>query len=196
VADGGGYESRPGAGFDALRGREQVRIDVEAQPGANVRMAGEDVRSGELVLPRGTVVQPAQVGVLASLGLDRVTVHRRPVVAILSTGDELLRPGQPLAPGKIYDSNAFSLAAQVQTFGGVPRILDVALDTVEALTARIREGLAGADLLVTSAGVSRGDFDVVKTVLANEGEVGFWTVRMKPGKPLAFGRFEGPRGPV
>ena len=196
VADGGGYESRPGAGFDALRGREQVRIDVEAQPGANIRVAGEDVRSGELVLPRGTVVQPAQVGVLASLGLDRVTVHRRPVVAILSTGDELLRPGQRLAPGKIYDSNAFSLAAQVQAFGGVPRILDVALDTVEALTARIREGLAGADLLVTSAGVSRGDFDVVKTVLANEGEVGFWTVRMKPGKPLAFGRFEGPRGPV
>lgn len=171
-----------------------VRIDVEAKPGANVRAAGEDVREGEVVLRAGTVLQAAQVGVLASLGLDSVVVHRRPVVAILSTGDELLRPGQPLEPGKIYDSNAFALAAQVEAYGGVPRVLDVALDTVEALTARIREGLADADLLVTSAGVSRGDFDVVKTVLAAEGEVGFWTVRMKPGKPLAFGTFHAPGG--
>src|SRR5690606_18305033 len=169
--------------------RETVRIDVEAKPGANIRQAGEDVRRGELALPRGTVLQPAQVGVLASLGLASVRVHRRPVVAILSTGDELVRPGQPLQPGKIYDANAFSLAAQVQAFGGVPRVLDVAVDTVEALTARIHEGLEEADLLVTSAGVSRGDFDVVKTVLAAEGQVGFWTVRMKPGKPLAFGTF-------
>ncbi len=176
--------------------RERVRIDVEAKPGANIRVAGEDVKAGELVLSRGTVLQPAQVGVLASLGRATARVYRRPVVAVLSTGDELLRPGQPLAPGKIYDANAFSLAAQVQAFGGVPRVLDVALDTVEALTARIREGLEGADMLVTSAGVSRGDFDVVKTVLANEGEIGFWTVRMKPGKPLAFGVFRGPRGPV
>jgi len=178
------------------RPRDSVRVDVEAKPGANVRAAGEDVHRGEFVLARGTVLQPAQVGVLASLGRASARLVRRPVVAILSTGDELLRPGEPLLPGKIYDSNAFSLAAQVRSFGGIPRVLDVALDTVEALTARIREGLDGADLLVTSAGVSRGDFDVVKTVLANEGEVGFWTVRMKPGKPLAFGVFRGPRNPV
>lgn len=171
--------------------RTAVRIDVEAKPGANIRVAGEDVREGETVLPEGTVIGPAQVGVLASLGRDRVLAYRRPVVAVLSTGDELLRPGEPLAPGKIYDSNAFSLAAQVRSFGGVPIVLDVARDTVEALTARIKEGLAEADMLVTSAGVSRGDFDVVKTVLANEGQVGFWTVRMKPGKPLAFGTFRG-----
>lgn len=178
------------------RPRAHVRIDVEAKLGANVREAGEDVSDGELVLAVGSVLQPAQVGVLASLGRATARVHRRPVVAILSTGDELLRPGQPLAPGKIYDSNAFSLAAQVQSFGGIPRVLDVALDTVEALTARIHEGLSGADMLITSAGVSRGDFDVVKTVLASEGEIGFWTVRMKPGKPLAFGVFRGPQGPV
>ncbi len=174
--------------------RDLVRIDVQASVGANVRAAGEDVRAGEVVLRAGTVIGPAQIGVLASIGVDRVMAHRRPIVAVLSTGDELLRPGQPLVPGKIYDANAFSLAAQVRAFGGVPRILDVALDTVEALTARIHEGLADADLLVTSAGVSRGDFDVVKTVLAAEGEVGFWTVRMKPGKPLAFGRFNAPNG--
>ena len=172
--------------------RDLVRIDVAAAVGANVRAAGEDVRAGEVVLARGTVIGPAQIGVIASVGVDRVLAHRRPVVAVLSTGNELLRPGEPLVPGKIYDANAFSLAAQVRAFGGVPRILDVALDTVEALTARIHEGLADADLLVTSAGVSRGDFDVVKTVLAAEGRVGFWTVNMKPGKPLAFGTFDAP----
>ena len=176
------------------RSRTEVRVDVEAKPGANIRVAGEDVREGETVLPAGNVIGPAQVGVLASLGRDRVLAYRRPVVAVLSTGDELLRPGEPLTPGKIYDSNAFSLAAQVQSFGGIAKVLDVARDTVEALTARIHEGLADADMLVTSAGVSRGDFDVVKTVLANEGEVGFWTVKMKPGKPLAFGTFRGDGG--
>ena len=169
--------------------RQQVRVDVAAQPGANIRRAGEDVRAGEVVVSAGTVLGPAQIGMLASLGLDRVMAHRRPRVAILSTGDELLRPGEPLEPGKIYDSNAFSLSSMVTAFGGVPHVLDVARDTVEALTARIHEALDDADLLVTSAGVSRGDFDVVKDVLAREGQVGFWTVRMKPGKPLAFGTF-------
>lgn len=174
--------------------RTSVRIDVEARPGANVRVAGEDMRKGEHVLTKGAIIGPAQIGVIASLGHDHLRAYRRPIVAIISTGDELLRPGEPLAPGKIYDSNAFSLAAQVSSFGGSPKILDVARDSVEALTARIREGLANVDMLVTSAGVSRGDFDVVKTVLANEGKVGFWTVKMKPGKPLAFGTFRNPDG--
>jgi molybdopterin molybdotransferase len=169
--------------------RTEVRIDVAAQAGANIRPAGEDVRAGELVLPRGTVLTPAHLGVLAALGRATAEVIRRPRVAILSTGDELLRPGEPLVPGKIYDANAFSLAAQVRAWGGEPVILDIARDTTEALTARLHEGLRDADLLVTSAGVSRGDFDVVKDVLQQEGEIGFWTVRMKPGKPLAFGTF-------
>jgi len=176
--------------------RDLVRIDVAARPGANIRRAGEDVRAGEVVLLAGTVLGPAQIGILASLGLDRAPVHRRPRVAVLSTGDELLRPGEPLQPGKIYDSNAFGLAAAVRDCGGVPQVLDVARDSVEALTERIHEALETADLLITSAGVSRGDFDVVKEVLAREGEVGFWTVRMRPGKPLAFGAFRahGPDG--
>src|SRR5690606_6082011 len=140
------------------------------------RRAGEDVRAGERVLPAGAVIGPAQVGVLASLGRDAVRCHRRPVGAVLSTGDELLRPGEPPRPGSLYAATAFSLAGQVRAFGGDPLSLGVARDTVAALTSRIREGLARADLLVTSAGVSRGDFDVVKTVLAQEGEVGFWTV--------------------
>ena len=176
--------------------REQVRIDVAAAPAANVRPAGEDVRAGEVVLRAGTILGPPQIGVLASLGLDAVPVVRRPRVAVLSTGDELLRHGEPLRPGKIYDANAFSLAAMVREIDGEPHVLEIAGDSVEELTARVREGLRDADLLVTSAGVSRGDFDVVKDVLAREGEVGFWTVRMRPGKPLAFGTFTVSDGPA
>jgi molybdopterin molybdotransferase len=134
------------------------------------------------------VLGPAQIGVLASLGRASVKVHRRPVIAILSTGDEVVEPGTPLRPGQIYDINAYSIAAMVRANGGIPRRMGVARDTVEELTAKLRSGL-DADMLVTSAGVSRGDYDVVKDVLAKEGEVNFWTVRMRPGKPLAFGAF-------
>jgi molybdopterin molybdotransferase len=165
-----------------------VQVLKAAKPGANIRRAGEDVRSGAAVLSQGTVLHAAQIGVLASLGRATVRVIRRPVVAILSTGDELLEPGQPIAPGKIYDSNAYSVSAMVRESGGIPKRLGIASDTVEALTAKIRRGL-DADLLITSAGVSRGDYDVVKDVLAKEGDIDFWTVRMKPGKPLAFGAF-------
>jgi molybdopterin molybdotransferase len=172
-----------------------VAVLKAALPGANIRRAGEDVRKGEVVIPKDTALHAAQIGVLASLGKANVTVYRRPVVAILSTGDELLQPGQPIVPGKIYDSNAYSVASMVREAGGIPKRLGIASDTVEALTAKLREGL-DADMLITSAGVSRGDFDVVKDVLAKEGEVDFWTVRMKPGKPLAFGAFPTENGHV
>jgi molybdopterin molybdotransferase len=167
---------------------DSVLILKAARPGANVRRAAEDVRRGGLVLSRGTVLRPAQIGVLASLGRAAVRVIRRPVVAVLSTGDELVEVGQPLRPGAIYDSNSYSVASMVLQNGGIPRILGIARDTVDELTAKIRQGL-DTDMLITSAGVSRGDYDVVKDVLAREGEVDFWTVRMKPGKPLAFGAF-------
>jgi len=178
-----------GHSFGAFaKSRDVVGILKAAQPGANIRRAAEDVRRGQPIIPKGTVLHPAQVGVLASLGMATVRVHRRPVVAILSTGDEVVAPGQPLRPGQIYDSNAWSISAMVLENGGIPRRLGIAKDTVDALTAKLREGL-DADMLVTSAGVSRGDYDVVKDVLAKEGEVDFWTVRMRPGKPLAFGSF-------
>ncbi len=173
----------------AGRSSDNVRIFKAAEPGANIRPAGQDVRSGDVVLRRGVVLRPQEIGVIASLGRDRVRVIRRPVVAVLSTGDELLEPGQPREGARIYDANAYSIAALVQRFGGVPRLLGIARDTIDDLTARIHEGI-GADMLVTSAGVSRGDYDIVKEVLAREGEVAFWTVAMKPGKPLAFGAFE------
>ncbi len=170
------------------KSRDVVGVLKAAEPRANVRDAAEDVRRGQRIMRAGTVLHAAQCGVLASLGRATVRVHRRPVVAVLSTGDEVREPGQPLQPGQIYDSNAYSISAMVLEAGGLPKRLGIAKDTVEALTAKLREGL-DADMLVTSAGVSRGDYDVVKDVLAKEGEVDFWTVRMRPGKPLAFGAF-------
>ncbi len=185
---------------EPLRGPNQaprkgatVHVMKAAKVHANIRFRAEDVRQGDVVVPAGRVLRPSEVGVLASLGLGEVAVYRRPVVAVLSTGDEITEPGQPLLPGRIYDANAYSVAAMVRKFGGVPRLLGISKDTVEDMTRKIHEGL-DADMLVTSAGVSRGDFDVVKDVLAREGAIDFWTVRMKPGKPLAFGAFTAPGG--
>jgi len=185
----------PGRAFGSFaKGRESVGIFKAARPGANVRRAGEDVARGSVVMRAGIELKAAQIGVLASLGAPTVSVVRRPVVAIVSTGDELLELGEPPQPGKIYDSNGYSVEALVREAGGLPRRLGIARDTVEDLTAKIREALRDADLVITSAGVSRGDYDVVKDVLEREGEVGFWTVRMRPGKPLAFGHFTAPDG--
>ena len=129
---------------------------------------------------------------LATVGRKQVQVTRRPRVAILATGDEVVEVDAPLGPGKIRNSNSYSNAAQVLATGGVPVLLGIAHDQVEDLTAKIRQGLAQkVDLFLTSGGVSVGDFDVVKQVLAAEGEMTFWRVRMKPGKPLAFGRIGG-----
>jgi len=172
----------------ARRLDEAVRILREARPGDNIRRAGEDIHEGQRVLAKGVILRPAEIGMLASVGRTTVKVIRRPVVAVLSTGDELVEVGQTLPPGRIYDSNSYSVAALIQRYGGIPRVLGIAPDTVEALVAKIRQGL-DADMLLTSAGVSRGDYDMVKDVLVREGEIDFWTVAMKPGKPLAFGLF-------
>jgi molybdopterin molybdotransferase len=196
-ASTGSAQARPAHRFGAFtKAPEQVSVLKAARPGANIRRAGEDVRRDSLVIREGMTLGPAQIGVLASLGQASVRVYRRPVVAVLSTGDEVVEPGRPLGPGKIYDSNAYSVSAMITEAGGIPRRLGIASDTVEALTAKLREGLdpfgsaqGRADMLITSAGVSRGDYDVVKDVLAKEGEIDFWTVRMRPGKPLAFGAF-------
>jgi len=166
---------------------EWVEIFVAAPVGQYVRPAGEDVRQGELVLPKGTLVRPQEVGMLATLGRKEVPVTRRPRVAILATGDELVEIDAPLAPGKIRDANSYSNAAQVVQCGGEPILLGIARDRVDELTDRIRAGLTGVDLFLTSGGVSVGDFDLVKQVLASEGRIHFWRVCMKPGKPLAFG---------
>jgi molybdopterin molybdotransferase len=168
---------------------EWVDVFTTVPIGEYVRPAGEDVRRGELVLRRGTLIRPQEVGMLATLGRKEVLAIRRPRVAILATGDEVVEVDAPLAPGKIRNANSYSNAAQVIQYGGIPVMLGIARDQVQELTERIRAGLAqGVDLFLTSGGVSVGDFDVVKDVLAAEGEIHFWRVRIKPGKPLAFGR--------
>ena len=159
----------------------------------NIRPAGQDVEKGRLVIEEGTVLRPAEIGVLASLGYSKVRVIRRPVVAILGTGNELVDPGGEYTEGKIYDSNSYSVAAGVLRYGGVPRMLGIARDCLESMKAKLREGL-DSDILITSAGVSKGDYDMVKDVLAQHGKIDFWSVRMRPAKPLAFGVLTAPDG--
>ncbi len=166
----------------------QIAICHAVDTWENVRAAGEDVREGERVFEAGTRLRPPHIGVLASLGYGRVPVVRRPRVAILATGDELLPADAPLEPGKIRNSNEYTLAALVEQAGGVAVPLGIARDTAQSLSQKLREGLeAGVELFLTSAGVSVGDYDVVKDVLATEGKIAFWQVAIKPGKPLAFG---------
>ena len=173
---------------------DEVAIFSEMPVGANVRPAGEDIKPGELVLEAGTVVRAAEVGVLASLGLAQVKVIRRPIVSVLATGDELETAGSALSGGKIYDSNSFSVAASVVACGGVPRLLGIARDNLDDLHAKLA-ATAVSDLVITSAGVSKGDYDIVKDVLEQRGSMNFWSVRMRPAKPLAFGHLRGDPGP-
>lgn len=168
----------------------EIGILTTLPGGTNIRLAGEDVRKGDLVLKKGDVLRPQEIGVLASIGKAKVKAIRRPTVAVLATGDELVDIDKPLPFGKIHNSNTYTLASQVKRYGGIPKLLGVAPDNVKQLSARIKQGL-DSDMLVTSGGVSQGYYDVVKEVLAKEGEIAFWTVRMKPGKPLAFGVFRG-----
>ncbi len=155
--------------------------------GAHVRRKGEDIQSGEAVLLAGTVVGPAEISALASFSRLLVPVVRRVRVAILSTGDELVEPGQPLPPGRIPDSNSFALAAAVKQAGGEPILLGIAKDDRTSLEAQLKEGLE-ADALVTSAGVSMGDRDFVRDVLqALSVRQVFWKIDIKPGRPTAFG---------
>ena len=175
------------------QGLSEIAIKVAAKTGRDVRVAGQDVRRGEVVLKRGAVLRPSEVGVIASLGCNTVRVIRKPVVGILSTGDELLEPGENFGTGGIYDSNSYSVAALVRRYGGIPHMLGIARDNLDSVNAKLREGLE-SDILITSAGVSKGDYDMVKDVLTQHGEIDFWSVRMKPAKPLAFGVLTAPDG--
>ncbi len=181
-------EGRP----DSWRDRGLVRIFKPIATGASVRAAGEDVRAGTVVARRGTLIGPAEIGVLATAGAAHVEVFRRPRVAILATGDELVDVSERPGPGQIRNANGYSNAAQVIAAGGEPRLLPIARDTAADLNDRLDQALAwGADLLLTSGGVSVGDYDVVKTVLQQRGQMEFWRVKMKPGKPIAFGIIAG-----
>ena len=171
---------------------DEVLISRTIGPGDYVRPIGEDIEAGQRVLEAGHVLRPQEIGVLASLGVDRVPVHRRPRVGLLSTGDELIAVDQALEPGKIRDSNSYAQAAQIRKLGAVPIGLGVARDIESDVRRKLELGLESeVDLFVSSAGVSVGAYDVVKSVLDKDGDVTFWRVRMRPGKPLAFGTYHG-----
>jgi len=167
-----------------------VAIKRAAKLGDHIRRAGEDVRVGETVLREGEVVNAASVGLMAALGFAQVEVYRRPVVAIVSTGDELVGITETPGPGKIRNSNSYSLAAQVLAAGGIPRILGIASDN-EASTRALLTRASEFDLLVTTGGVSMGDFDVVRNVLEEIGKMEFWKVAMRPGAPQTYGTIDG-----
>jgi molybdopterin molybdotransferase len=170
---------------------DHVLIHGGVQVGDHIRVRGEDVKKDELIITSGTVLRPAEINMLASFGLQTVAVFRRPKVAILSTGDELVEPGEPLGPGQIVNSNAYSLAAAVREIGGEPLLLGIAHDNRASLTEKLTAGLQ-ADVLITTAGVSMGDLDLVREVLEEVGvERLFWKVDIKPGRPTAFGLKDG-----
>ncbi|HWP34728.1 MAG TPA: gephyrin-like molybdotransferase Glp [Thermodesulfobacteriota bacterium] len=174
----------------------RVRLFARPQRGAFVRPAGQDVEAGERVLPAGTRVTPAVIGMLAQLRRTLVAVHRAPRVAIVSTGDELLEPDdpRPAAPDRatIVNSNAYQLAAAVREAGGEPLVLGIAADRPEAIREKIDTGLRAADVLLSSGGVSVGEYDYVRRVLADLGaELRVWQIAVRPGKPLVFGLVAG-----
>jgi molybdopterin molybdotransferase len=177
---------------DEANNTDKTRVGVleEIQPGQNVRKAGEDIKRGSMILKKGTVVRPPEIGLIASLGRNRVKVIRRPVVAVLSTGSELVELDKPLPEGKIYDSNLYSVAALVKKYGCIPKILGITHDH-EAETADKIKQAQDADMLLTTGGVSMGDYDLVKDILARDHKMIFWQVKVKPGKPLAFGKIKG-----
>ena len=169
----------------------RVKIFVTAAPGLDIREAGEDVKTGELVISKGAVIRPAEIGMLAALGRSYVSVHQRPVVAVVSTGDELVEVDETPGPGKIVNSNGYSLAALVLEAGGIPLQVGIARDNREDLLAKFHAA-SRADIVISSGGVSVGDYDLVKDIMAEIGSrIQFWRVAMRPGRPLAFGLLEG-----
>lgn len=172
---------------DAEERAGTLHLSRVPRSGAHVRHRGDDIAAGAVALRAGTVLGAAEVSFLASVARPTVPVHRRPRVAVVSTGDELVEPGAPLGPGKISDSNGYAVAAAVAQAGGVPLRLGIARDEVEALRALLADGLR-ADMLITTAGVSMGDRDLVRKVLGELGvENVFSSVEVKPGHPTAFG---------
>jgi molybdopterin molybdotransferase len=167
---------------------DEIVLRSQISSGACVRNAGQDITEGDAVLAAGTELHYPHIGLVSALGLATVPVARRPEVGILSTGNELVDPGAPLGPGQIYNSNTPMLAAAIAEAGGNPRVIPSEKDDPQAIAGSLRSA-RDADLLLTSGGASVGDHDHIRDVLMAGGQVGFWRVRVRPGKPILFGRF-------
>ncbi len=170
---------------------DTVNIFEDVDENRNVRFTGESVKRGERVMAPGKQLRPPEISMLASLNCNKVTVHRKPTVAIVSTGDELTPLGEQLTPGKIRDSNRYGIYAQVKEAGAIPIDIGIARDDEAETEQTFRAALAQADALITSGGVSVGEHDIVKNVLEKLGKINFWRVAMKPGKPQAYGIADG-----
>ena len=182
--DGVHWARKPGTGDG------HVQVLESADVGENIRRRAGDVAEGDVVAPQGRVLDAAHIGVLASVDVTEVRVHPRARVAILPTGDEIVEVGDPIAPGQVRNSNAWGLTALSRRYGATAERLPIAPDTEAGLRAAIRHG-RDADLLVTIGGVSMGDYDLVRNVIAAAGRMDFWQINMRPGKPLAFGEIDG-----
>jgi molybdopterin molybdotransferase len=181
-------------GADAVVMQEQCELDGDKvtirhtpQPGEWIRRAGEDVRTGAVILPAGTRLRSQELGLAASVGLAQLPVRRRLRVAVFFTGDELAMPGEPLKPGSIYNSNRFTLRGLLENFGCEFTDYGIVPDSLEATRATLREAAQGHDLIITSGGVSVGEEDHIKPAVEAEGRLDMWQIAVKPGKPLAFG---------
>jgi molybdopterin molybdotransferase len=171
-----------------------VLVHQAVPAGGSIRRRGEDVARGDLLLEAGEPVTPAAIALLAGAGVARVSVHRRPRVAVLVTGDELRAPGEELGPAGIFDANGPALRALVRQSGAIPLGLGIARDNEDAVVARLEEGIAVSDVVIVSGGVSVGPYDVVKAAFQRVGQVALWRVAIQPGKPFAFGRATAPDG--
>ncbi|MCY3797913.1 MAG: molybdopterin molybdotransferase MoeA [Chloroflexi bacterium] len=160
--------------------------------GENIRLSGENIKAGEIIMKAGAVIGPAEIGMLAGIGRPRVAVIRQPKVVILSSGDELVDIYDELTPGKIRDTNGYTLAGLARQAGGIPIRLPIAKDTLDSIRALYRRALSiNPDLLISTAGVSVGAADLVRVVMGELGEIDFWRINMRPGKPLAYGTIQG-----
>ncbi|WP_078896864.1 gephyrin-like molybdotransferase Glp [Streptomyces sp. NRRL S-495] len=195
--DGGTGTGRPADSMAAAVEGEEVRVLRPVAEGAHIRRRGSDVAAGSRVLTAGTRLGPAQLGLLAAIGRATATVRPRPRVVVLSTGSELVQPGEPVGPGQISESNSFTLTAAARDAGAIAYRVGGVPDDAARLRAVLEDQLGRADLIVTSGGVSVGAYDVVKEVFAEYGGVDFRRLRMQPGKPQGFGRIgPGPGVPL
>jgi molybdopterin molybdotransferase len=170
-----------------------ILVHASVAVGGSIRRAGSDLTAGSRILDAGTVLTPAAIGLAAGVGLDQLSVHRRPIVGILATGDEVRSPGRDLGPAGIPDANGPGLVAMVEAAGGDPRVLGIAKDHLDDVKSRICAGLVeGADALIVSGGVSVGPYDVVRAAFEAFGTVELWRVAVQPGKPFAFGTGRAP----